>query len=96
MAKVMGSLAMKAPKHGDVISGILVKRNFNYYILAPQDLSGTSRNGHFRMCFLSNSESQILCSNLLLIPASSHWTLPDLNLFSIWNLTTNISYTKHS
>ncbi|XP_039259964.2 cleavage and polyadenylation specificity factor subunit 3-like [Styela clava] len=39
MAKVMGSLAMKRPKHGDKLSGILVKRNFNYHILAPQDLS---------------------------------------------------------
>jgi len=40
MAKVMGSMAMNKPKHGDKISGILVKRNFNYHILAPSDLSG--------------------------------------------------------
>ena len=40
MAKVMGNLAMKKPKHGEKLSGILVKRNFNYHILAPSDLSG--------------------------------------------------------
>lgn len=39
MAKVMGNLAMKKPEHSDKLSGILVKRNFNYYILAPEDLN---------------------------------------------------------
>lgn len=38
-AKVMGSLAVERPKPGNVLSGILVKRNFNYHILAPNDLS---------------------------------------------------------
>ncbi|KAF6198483.1 hypothetical protein GE061_008231 [Apolygus lucorum] len=39
VAKVMGSLAMKEPKPGDNLSGILVKRDFNYHLLAPSDLS---------------------------------------------------------
>lgn len=47
MAKVMGSLAMKKAQHNDRISGVLVKRNFNYHILAPQDLTSKSRKFHF-------------------------------------------------
>ncbi|XP_073481483.1 cleavage and polyadenylation specificity factor subunit 3-like isoform X2 [Aquarana catesbeiana] len=39
LAKVMGSLADKKPEQCLWISGILVKRNFNYYILSPNDLS---------------------------------------------------------
>jgi len=35
----MGSLADKKPEQGQRISGILVKRNFNYHILSPCDLS---------------------------------------------------------
>ncbi|KAK9710972.1 Beta-Casp domain [Popillia japonica] len=38
-AKVMGSLAVDRPKPGNTISGILVKRNFNYHVLAANDLS---------------------------------------------------------
>lgn len=38
-AKVMGSLAVDKPSPGTVLSGVLVKRNFNYHILAPSDLS---------------------------------------------------------
>ncbi|XP_023331965.1 cleavage and polyadenylation specificity factor 73 [Eurytemora carolleeae] len=38
MAKVMGSLAMQKPQEGVRVSGILVKRNFNYHILSPADL----------------------------------------------------------
>ncbi|KAH3884824.1 hypothetical protein DPMN_008809, partial [Dreissena polymorpha] len=39
MAKVVGSLAAKKPVEGDRISGILVKRNFNYHIMDPTDLA---------------------------------------------------------
>ncbi|XP_077977969.1 cleavage and polyadenylation specificity factor subunit 3-like [Glandiceps talaboti] len=39
MAKVMGSLASKRPSQGSRVSGIVVKRNFNYHIMAPSDLS---------------------------------------------------------
>ncbi|KAH9639046.1 hypothetical protein HF086_003577 [Spodoptera exigua] len=38
-AKVMGSLAMEKPEPGTQLQGILVKRNFNYHILAPSDLN---------------------------------------------------------
>ncbi|KAG8277735.1 cleavage and polyadenylation specificity factor 73-like [Homalodisca vitripennis] len=38
-AKVMGSLAVEKPKPGHKISGVLVKRNFNYHMLAPSDLT---------------------------------------------------------
>ncbi|KAK6626585.1 Cleavage and polyadenylation specificity factor 73 [Polyplax serrata] len=36
--KVMGTLAMQKPLPGDKVSGILVKRNFNYHLLAPLDV----------------------------------------------------------
>ncbi|WAR03884.1 CPSF3-like protein [Mya arenaria] len=39
MAKVVGSLAARKPEDGEKISGILVKRNFNYHIMDPKDLS---------------------------------------------------------
>jgi cleavage and polyadenylation specificity factor subunit 3 len=38
-AKVMGSLAIDPPKPGHKLSGVLVKRNFSYHLLAPTDLS---------------------------------------------------------
>ncbi|GMR48536.1 hypothetical protein PMAYCL1PPCAC_18731, partial [Pristionchus mayeri] len=38
-AKVVGEMAMEPPQDGEVISGVLVKRNFNYHIMAPKDLS---------------------------------------------------------
>ncbi|KAK9878570.1 hypothetical protein WA026_022640 [Henosepilachna vigintioctopunctata] len=37
-AKVMGSLAVDSPQPGNNLSGILVKRNFNYHILSSNDL----------------------------------------------------------
>lgn len=33
-------MAMVPPEHGELVSGVLVKRNFNYHIMAPKDLSG--------------------------------------------------------
>ncbi|XP_046356647.1 cleavage and polyadenylation specificity factor subunit 3-like [Haliotis cracherodii] len=38
LAKVVGSLAAEKAKQGTKVSGILVKRNFNYHIVAPGDL----------------------------------------------------------
>ena len=38
-AKVMGTLAIDPPKPGHKLSGVLVKRNFSYHLLAPTDLS---------------------------------------------------------
>ena len=38
MAKVIGSLASGKPEHGKKVSGILLKRGFNYHIMAPSDL----------------------------------------------------------
>ncbi|XP_013789930.1 cleavage and polyadenylation specificity factor subunit 3-like isoform X1 [Limulus polyphemus] len=38
-AKVMGSLAVDPPQQGHRLSGVLVKRNFSYHLLAPSDLS---------------------------------------------------------
>ncbi|KAF5272409.1 hypothetical protein FQA39_LY07877 [Lamprigera yunnana] len=37
-AKVMGALAVERPKTGNTLSGILVKRNFNYHVLSAEDL----------------------------------------------------------
>jgi len=39
MAKVMGSLAEEKPQDGCKVSGILIKRNFNYHIVSPNDLT---------------------------------------------------------
>lgn len=38
-AKVMGSLASRKVENGDKVSGILVKRDFKYHVLAASDLS---------------------------------------------------------
>ena len=38
MAQVVGRLASKKPKAGDVVSGVLVKRGFNYHIVSPEEL----------------------------------------------------------
>lgn len=38
MAKVVGALAAEKPDQNHKIAGILVKRNFNYHIMAPADL----------------------------------------------------------
>ncbi len=38
----MGSLAFEKPVEGQIISGVLVKRNFKYQIVAPSDISSTS------------------------------------------------------
>ncbi|XP_033097571.1 cleavage and polyadenylation specificity factor subunit 3-like [Anneissia japonica] len=39
IAKVMGTLAKEKGSDGGQLSGILLKRNFNYHIIAPSDLS---------------------------------------------------------
>lgn len=37
-AKVMGQLAVEEPRQGEILSGVLVKRNFSYHLLHPDDL----------------------------------------------------------
>ena len=39
MAKVMGSLAAVKPSEDHKLSGVLVKRGFNYHLIDPSDLS---------------------------------------------------------
>lgn len=39
LLQVMGSLADRKCVQGQKVSGILVKRNFNYHIMTPSDLS---------------------------------------------------------
>lgn len=34
----MGSLAAEKPEHGKPLSGILIKRGFNYHLIGPDDL----------------------------------------------------------
>ena len=41
MAKVMGSLAGAKPEDGHKVSGVLIKRGFNYHLIDPSDLSST-------------------------------------------------------
>lgn len=50
----MGSLAMEPPVPGTQLQGILVKRNFNYHILAPEDL-----NSGFSFYYISRKYSTI-------------------------------------
>uniref|UniRef100_F1KYI8 Cleavage and polyadenylation specificity factor subunit 3 n=1 Tax=Ascaris suum TaxID=6253 RepID=F1KYI8_ASCSU len=38
-AKVVGKMAMSAPKDGEMLSGVLVRRNFNYHLMRADDLS---------------------------------------------------------
>ncbi|XP_037082231.1 cleavage and polyadenylation specificity factor 73-like [Pollicipes pollicipes] len=38
MAKVMGTLAMEPPTDGRHLAGVLVKRNFSYHLLSPDEL----------------------------------------------------------
>ena len=42
MAKVMGVLASKPPHEGHKLSGVLVKRGFNYHLIDPSDLASES------------------------------------------------------
>ena len=40
----MGSLAAEKPEHGKRLSGILIKRGFNYHLIAPDDLQSKFEN----------------------------------------------------
>ena len=42
MAKVMGRLAGEPPQDGLRVSGVLIKRGFNYHLIEPSDLSSES------------------------------------------------------
>ena len=44
MAKVMGSLAAVKPSEGHKLSGVLVKRGFNYHLIDPSDLSSETHD----------------------------------------------------
>lgn len=39
-AKVVGKLAVEGPKQNMTLSGLIVKRNFNYHVLGTDDLNG--------------------------------------------------------
>ena len=41
----MGSLAVQKPKEGHRVSGVLIKRGFNYHLVDPKDLA--SENKYF-------------------------------------------------
>lgn len=40
--QVMGNLAAEKPEHGKPLSGILIKRGFNYHLIGPDDLQSKS------------------------------------------------------
>ncbi len=40
-AKVVGRLAIEEPRDAQILSGVLVRRNFNFHLMHPADLSGT-------------------------------------------------------
>ena len=49
MAKVMGSLATNAAVEDLKLSGVLVKRGFNYHLIHPSDLSSMSLVKHLEV-----------------------------------------------
>uniref|UniRef100_A0A915EN74 Cleavage and polyadenylation specificity factor subunit 3 n=1 Tax=Ditylenchus dipsaci TaxID=166011 RepID=A0A915EN74_9BILA len=53
-AKVVGTLATNPPDDNSIVSGILVRRNFNYHLLHPNDLSAYTELSNSR---LSQKES---------------------------------------
>ncbi|CAB0034831.1 unnamed protein product [Trichogramma brassicae] len=61
-AKVMGTLAMTTPKPGQKLSGVLVKRNFNYHLLDPCDLNRYSE--------MSISQGKIITMEWLATPVN--------------------------
>lgn len=50
----MGSLAFEKPVEGQIISGVLVKRNFKYQIVAPSDISSMNIAIFLLACFTLN------------------------------------------
>jgi len=48
--KVVGQLAAEKPAEGNILSGILVRRNFKLHMMAPEDLQS---------CFLFNAVSHL-------------------------------------
>ncbi len=42
-AKVVGQVAAKKPAEGNILSGILVRRNFKLHMMSPQDLQSITR-----------------------------------------------------
>lgn len=61
MAKVMGNLASKrSAQEGEEMSGILVKRNFNYHILSPEDLQNYT---DLSLSSVTQRQSMVLCAN---------------------------------
>lgn len=63
-AKVMGHLAAKKPEVGSKLSGVLVKRDFKYHLLAPSDLGSK-----YYLLIV-----QLLCAYLPLIPLYLEYT----------------------
>ena len=49
--QVMGLLAAKPPEEGHNLSGVLIKRGFNYHLIDPSDLSSKH---HMTSCDLSH------------------------------------------
>jgi len=39
VAKIVGSLAKEQPRDGKILSGLIIRRDFNHHILAPEDLN---------------------------------------------------------
>ena len=42
-AKIVGQLAAEKPAEGNIVSGVLVRRNFKLHLMAPEDLQSTNR-----------------------------------------------------
>ncbi|KAK5886352.1 hypothetical protein CesoFtcFv8_017392 [Champsocephalus esox] len=68
LAKVMGSLADEKCVQGQRVLGILVKKNFNYHILNPSDLST-----HTELAMRTVKQTQAIPLTARLPPEEPHW-----------------------
>ncbi len=50
MAKVMGGLAGGRPEEGQRLSGVLIKRGFNYHLIEPSDLASELIKSRIAVC----------------------------------------------
>ena len=54
MAKVLGSLAGEKPAEEHNVSGVLIKRGFNYHLIDPSDLSSKSCDNHMILYIIND------------------------------------------
>lgn len=84
--QVMGDLATQRPKENSIVSGILVKRNFNCHIISPKDL-GSECVHH--CCILLVLLSIIFCFFIIFVLVYHIYFLSCF-LKDVWSKHTNV------